>query len=125
MAKVLLVTQEGSFGRKLSNLNSAHGIESDLCDGLGDAILRLRDHHYRAVVVDVEEGTVAPAETIGTMKAISPGISIIAIIDKNRLELEKDIREQGVFYYLVKPVEDREYLDAVNQALEYSNSCAV
>ena len=125
MAKVLILTQDGLFGKRLSSLTSAYEIESDLCTGLGEAILKLRDHHYHAAVVDVGEGGADPADTIGAMKAVSPGISIIAITDENRLELEKHIREHGVFYYLVKPVDEREYTEAVNKALEFSGSCAV
>jgi len=125
MAKVLILAQDGLFGKKLSNLASAYGIDSDLCQGLGEAILRLRNHRYHAAVIDLGQEAMDPADVIGAVKAISPGVSVIAITDENRLELEKDVREQGVFYYLVKPIDEREYTEAVNRALEYSNSCAV
>ncbi|MFQ5905256.1 MAG: response regulator [bacterium] len=125
MARVLILAQDGLFGKKLSDLVSAYGIESDLCQGLGEAILRLRNHRYYTAVIDISHEAMDPADAIGAIKAISPGLSVIVITDENRLELEKDIREQGVFYYLVKPLDEREYTEAVNRALEYSNSCAV
>ena len=124
MARVLILTHDGLFGRRLSTLISAYGIEADPCQSLGEATLRLRDYHYHAVVVDLGENSMDPADAIGAMKAISPGISVIAITDQNRLELEKDIRKQGVFYYLVKPIDEREYVEAVNRALQYSSSFA-
>ncbi len=124
MARVLILTHDGLLGRKLSNLVSAYGIEADACQSLGEAILRLRDYHYHAAVVDIGEDAIDPADAIGAMKAISPGISVIAITDQNRLELEKDVRKQGIFYYLVKPIDEREYAEAVNRALEYSSSFA-
>ncbi|TET78114.1 response regulator [candidate division TA06 bacterium] len=125
MARVLIVEQDVLFGERLRDLTSAQGIEPDLCQGLGEAILKLREHHYHALVVDIDQESLDPADVIGVLKAVSPGVSVIAITDENRLEMEKHVREQGIFYYLVKPVEEREYAEAVNRALQYSDSFAV
>lgn len=125
MAKVLIVERDVLFGKRLRDLTSAQGIEPDICQGLGEAIIKLKEHHYYALVVDIDQESLDPADVVGVLKAISPGVSVIVITDQNRLEMEKHVREQGVFYYLVKPVEGREYAEAVNRALQHSNSFAV
>jgi len=91
MARVLILTHDGLFGRRLSTLISAYGIDADPCQSLGEATLKLRDFHYHAVVVDIGENSMDPADAIG---------------------------------YLVKPIDEREYIEAVNRALQYSSSFA-
>ena len=125
MARVLIVEQDILFGKRLRDLTSAQGIEPDMCQGLGEAILRLKEHHYHALVVDIDQESLDPVDVIGVLKAISPGASVIAITNENRLEMEKHVRELGIFYYLVKPVEEREYAEAISRALQRSSSFTV
>ena len=57
-------------------------------------------------------------DAIRIMKQIVPDVLIIAVSDEKPLELEKELRQSGLYYYLTKPITDGELTEALSGAIE-------
>lgn len=57
-------------------------------------------------------------DAIRIMKQIVPDVLLVAVSDEKPLELEKELRQSGLYYYLTKPITDGELTEALSGAIE-------
>lgn len=67
---------------------------------------------------ELEKGKLDIFSAIQILRKIDPALPVIAIACNDSLELEKNARMAGIFYYLVKPLEANEIRMAVNNAIK-------
>jgi len=61
-----------------------------------------------AVVLGVGPKTLANLEVIPVLRDLKAGVPVIVIATEDSLEMERSVREKGIFYYLVHPVDSDE-----------------
>ncbi len=63
-------------------------------------------------------GDISVTDAIRIMKQIVPELLIVAVSDEKPLELEKELRRSGLYYYLTRPFTDSELTEALSGAIE-------
>lgn len=70
-----------------------------------------------AVVLGMSLHNLSDLDVIAVIRAVKPDLPVIVIAEEDSLALERSIRQHGIFYYLVHPVEEAE-ARAVLQAVQ-------
>jgi len=63
-------------------------------------------------------GDIGVTDAIRIMKQIVPDVLIVAVSEEKPLQLEKELRQSGLYYYLTKPMTDGELTEALSGAIE-------
>lgn len=63
-------------------------------------------------------GDIGVTDAIRIMKQIVPELLIVVLSDETPLEMEKELRQSGLYYYLTKPIADGELTEALSGAIE-------
>lgn len=103
--KVLVVEKDDSLAGLLRALLENWGYETQHCTRGKEAVRLFRIGDYDMVLMELLLPDMNAVELISTLKEISPDVRIVAMTGKNSKELEARIREQGILYYMVKPLE--------------------
>jgi DNA-binding NtrC family response regulator len=67
-------------------------------------------------------GEISTKELVHIIKMLDPDLPIIVAAEKESLEVEKEIRLAGIFYYMVKPFNQDEILSILHELLTKSKS---
>ena len=118
MKSVLIVEHDPSYRKRLQDIASQFSEVTDTCFRTWQAIEMVQTKSYSSVVVDLDQDGIDPVDAIEVIKGISPGTAIIAVTERNKLELEKDVRREGIFYYMIKPLDDDEFREAIEMAVD-------
>lgn len=118
MGSVLIVDHDPEYRRRLFDIAREFSADADFCSRTWQAIEMVQTKNYTSVVVDLDQDGIDPVDAIEVIKGISPGTAIIAVTERNRIELEKDVRREGIFYYMVKPLDDDEFREAIERAVD-------
>lgn len=74
--------------------------------GSGKEALELfSSHSFDLILLDIFLPDTMAYELIPRFRAVSPGIGIVTMTGNSSRELELKIREKGILYYMVKPIE--------------------
>jgi DNA-binding response OmpR family regulator len=119
--RVLIIEGDTESGENLLNLTRKSGLEADLCLRVGEGLGKLVHNPYTCVVLDVDSVEIDPLDALSAVKGISPRVFIIALTQNDEISFEKEIRMGGIFYYLTKPVEEKEYAEVLLRASTISS----
>ena len=122
MERVLVVEKNGGTAQPVVGVASGIGLGVDICEGADQAMDMLRSCKYSSVFVDIDTTGRNPVEIVGAFKNASPGTSIITFTAQNHLELERGIRNEGVYYYIVGPTSETELKEALEGAVRAGNN---
>lgn len=64
--------------------------------------------HPLAVVLGVCNATLSHLDVIPVLRAIRSELPVIVIAEEDSLDLERAVRQNAIFYYLVHPLQRRE-----------------
>lgn len=82
-----------------------------------DFLLEILDKRVDLTIIDVDLAGLPTAKTIQIFKKCRPRVPVIVISDDYSVETGSRIMEQGVFYYLYKPLEYDRLKEIVQSAL--------
>lgn len=82
-----------------------------------DFLLEILDKRVDLTIIDVDLSGLPTAKTIQIFKKCRPRVPVIVISDDYSVETGSRIMEQGVFYYLYKPLEYDRLKEIVQSAL--------
>ncbi|MCH7760884.1 response regulator [candidate division TA06 bacterium] len=114
--RVLIIEGDGQSGQNLLDLTRKFGLEADLCEKVAEGLGKLVHIPYACVVLDMDSVEINPVEALIALKGISPRSYIVALTGNDEIGFEKEIRLKGVFYYLTKPIEEKEFEEVVMRA---------
>jgi DNA-binding NtrC family response regulator len=120
--RILIICDDDKRRDELVGYTSVFGMPSESCSWSDLALKRLKSFRFSAVVVDVESETLSPEDCITLAKAAAPYTPIIVVARENSLDAEKSVRQMGIFYYLVRPLDKEEYVEALGDAMEFATS---
>lgn len=78
---------------------------------------RAVSHHPLAFVLGVGRETISRLEVIPVIRAVGTEPPIIVIAEEESLDVEREARRMGIFYYLVRPVDGTEVAAVFKDAL--------
>lgn len=101
--KVLLVEDDPITAAAIAETIEQWDHHAERVSAGGEALQRIRKHLYDLVLLDIFLPDCRGDDLIREFKHIRPEIGIVTMTGHNSRELELFVRQQGVFYYMIKP----------------------
>lgn len=91
-------------------------------DSLVDVAHQAATRRPTAVFLGVGDDTLGHLDVIRTIHAVRNDLPVIVIGDHDSLELERRVRQQTIFYYLVHPIDRTEAGAVLGDVLRHAGS---
>lgn len=121
MDRILIADDDKFFREKLRLELAQQGYNVDAVKDGEDAVRKCQGASYSVLIVDAHLETISGAEVIIAVKKAGHELPVIVITGDHSLELERELRSLGIFYYLIKPFGMREMLEVVESAMIIGN----
>jgi len=122
---VIVADRDVEVRKQLFLLLSAKGYEVKTTDSASDLIREL-PKTLGIIILDSELSGMKAYEMIPLMKRVNPKLPIIVMSASGSLELAQRIRNEGIFFYAMKPIDADEIGSVVESAfkkLEHETQC--
>jgi CheY-like chemotaxis protein len=106
--KVLIFETNSVSAAVITELSTTGVYEFEISGTVDDLLMKVNQKKYHLVLLNIDLSQYTRSELIPKLKEIQPDIKIVAMTDYNSRELELNIRQQGVSFYIVKPVTKKE-----------------
>src|SRR5690554_4823588 len=116
--KILLVDDDPSMLQLLTMRLAALGYRTEACSAGNEALASLRRELSDVVVTDLRMEPMDGMALFGHIQRRWPNIPVIMLTAHGSIREAVQATQQGLFSFLTKPVDNRELLRAVEQALE-------
>ncbi len=113
---VLIALQEDGWIKSLSTFLHHLGYRVETAKQVGEVIRKVRREPIHVVILEDEMEEVMAADLIPIFKRMDERIQIIVLSSEVSLGLIKRLREAGIFYQAMKPVDLQEIRSAVECA---------
>jgi DNA-binding response OmpR family regulator len=114
----VLVCQEGTRDNGfLSQALSRQGFDVVFVQGTQAALRELSTSRYRVLLLGVQGEIQEVRDFILRVRALHKELALLTMVDDDSLETQKMIRQEKVFYHLVRPFDEKEIVAAVRSAL--------
>jgi DNA-binding response OmpR family regulator len=100
----------------------AESFEVDTAERAVDAIQRIMRTSYLALILDLKLPGLGGLDAISVVKRFDESLPIIVMTGHASYETEQAARAAGIFYYLVKPFNVDELVEAVRAAVRFRES---
>jgi len=115
---ILIAYQDDLWARSLSTFLHSIGYRVETAKMVSEMIRKVRKGNIRVVLLDDEMEGVKACDLVPLFKKIDDKIQVIVIASGLSLGLVKRLREAGIFYQAMKPVDPEEIKSAVECAFE-------
>jgi DNA-binding NtrC family response regulator len=120
--EILLVSEEipATERAMIENVVAVHGVGIKTADSCKKAVEDLaRNKHSIVILYDFErEGDLKTSEAIRIMKQIVCELLIVAISEERPLEMERELRKSGLYYYLTRPFTEKELKEVISGVIK-------
>ncbi|MDD5680906.1 MAG: sigma-54 dependent transcriptional regulator [Candidatus Omnitrophica bacterium] len=113
--RILIANGDKLSQKSLYEMLCRNGYGVDITRSLPEAIARLNETAYNAVIMDIHE--IDNAEFLKTVNKVSSKSPIIILTSYGNIEFAVNSIKMGAFDYLVKPVEDKKIISSIERAL--------
>jgi len=103
--KILIVEDDPQVTHYITLRLNKWGHASESATTGKEALQAAAKTHYDLVLLDIMLPDSKGYDLIPKFKDINPEINIITMTGHNSRELEQKVRQQGITYYMVKPIE--------------------
>ena len=104
-ARVLIVDDEVDFAQVLSERIEARGLEADIVDSGVEALKRVKERSYDAVILDLAMPELDGIETLKRLLAEQPELQVILLTGQATLEKGIQAVKLGAMEFLEKPAD--------------------
>jgi len=115
---VLIAYQDDFLLGSLSPLSSEQGYQVEATMRMGEITRRIRGNNASVILLDDELEGIKAHDLALFLKRLNPRIQIIAISSMGTLGETKRLREAGIFYQAMKPVDLEEVRSAIACAFD-------
>jgi two-component system, NtrC family, response regulator HydG len=116
--RLLVVDDHPEMARLLKDQLVDHGYLVDTAHGGAEAVRRLREGVYDAVLSDIRMEQVDGLDVLAQAKALQPDLPVILMTAFGGVESAVEAIRQGAYHYLTKPFRLEEVLVFVRRAIE-------
>ena len=113
--EILVVEDDISFSKVIKEALSLWGYGAELVTSGNTALERMRVKLFDVILLDIYLPDCLGYHLIRHFKRIKQKVNIIAMTGYNSRELEKEVRRQGIIYYMIKPFD----LDQIQVILDH------
>lgn len=113
--RVLIVDNDIGFREFLTTELSKDGYEVQIVQRLGDVLEKVLASQASLIITNLQ--ALPNYEAIAMIKKINKNIPIITITDDDSIETERKVRQEGVFFYFVKPFTIEDMKTVISSAL--------
>ncbi len=118
-SKVIFIAyQDDSWVEPLSNLLNDMGYRIKNTKVVSEILSRVRGKDSYVILLDDEMEGIRACDLVPLFKKINPRVQIIVISSEQSVGLVKRLRDTGIFYQAMKPVDLEEIRSAVACAFE-------
>ncbi len=115
--KILIIEHDGDAVSSMkAEMIRKWGYEAERAAMGKEALAMLSRDLYDMVILDIDLPDGEGYDLIPHIKKLHPDSYIVTMTAYNSRDLERNVRAQGVIYYMVKPF----YMDEVKDLLDYS-----
>lgn len=114
--RILLVDDEDDFLKTLADRLKLRGLDAHTAASGEEAILRVQEHEFDTIVVDLSMPGIDGIETIERIKAINPTTEIIMLTGHATVESGVKAMKTGAGDFLQKPVDMPTLLEKIGEA---------
>ena len=116
--RILIADADEVNRNLLADFLSSRDLTVDTVSMGSELIQKIQSIPVDVLIVDIELKGMKGYEVIPIIKRIDPRLRIIVTSSNSSLELARKVREEGVFFYALKPLDFEEILTAVRDALK-------
>ncbi len=118
-SKVILIAyQDDSWVKALSNLLNTKGYRIETTKVVSEVLRKVRGRDIYVVLLDDEMEEIKACDLVPLFKKMNPRVQIIVISSEESVGSVKRLRDAGIFYQAMKPVDLEEIRSAVACAFE-------
>jgi len=117
-SKILIAYQDDSWVKELSSLLNDTGYRIETTKVVSDIIRKVRGRDTSVVLLDDKMEEIKASDLVPLFKKINPRVQIIVISSEESIGWVKRLRDAGIFYQAMKPVDLEEIRSAVACAFE-------
>ncbi len=115
---ILIAYQDDSWIRSLLTLPHNTGYRVEATKLVSDILRKVREKDAYVVLLDDEMEGLNAYDLVPLFKKLNPRLQIILISSEESLGLIKRLRETGIFYHAMKPIDVEEVRTAVDCAFD-------
>ena len=115
---ILIVEDDVDVASVLTETFQHWGYSAENVDTGKGALKKVKQKRFDLILLDIFLPDGKGHELIPKLKELWPKVGIVTMTGYNSRELEMEVREQGILYYMVKPFEIKslkELLDHISQ----------
>lgn len=125
---VLVCERDEGERRRICDLLS-HEYQVVTASKISDALIQIQRGAFILILLSLDGGAssqeLSIIQVISILQKLDPYLLVVIMADEedftgDSLELEREIRTKGIFYYLLKPVEGTELRKVVGEAVRCS-----
>ena len=116
--RILIVDPDTGTAEEFRAMFRAKSYDVEVCKGLTDAVMILRNAKFGCVVMDVELPELMGYEAVPILRAIEPSLAVILTTASNTKEIENRARREGIHYYYIKSFDRKELEQAVDSLFQ-------
>jgi len=117
-SKILIAYQDESWVKELSGLLGDAGYRIETTKVVSEIIRKVRGRDTYVVLLDDKMEEIKAFDLVPLFKKINPRVQIIVISSEESIGGVKRLRDAGIFYQAMKPVDVEEIRSAVACAFE-------
>ena len=115
---VLVVSQEDLWVRSLETFLHKAGYRVEIARGVSEALRRARNGPDRVMILEDEMEGVKACDLVPLLKGKNGGVQVIVVTSDESLGGVRRLRDAGIFYQAMKPVNQEELASAVACAFD-------
>jgi two-component system response regulator HydG len=100
---ILVVEDDVSVCSSLMGIIRQWGYRVENADTCKNALMKVKETRFDLILLDIFLPDGKGHELIPRIKELWPTVGIVAMTGYNSRELEREIRKQGILYYMIKP----------------------
>ncbi len=112
------ISDEGMKGQVFEVLNGIATYSLTWVGESADLLLKILDKDIDLAIIDENLAGMAGSKLIKIIKKSRPRLPLIIISSGNSKEELARVLEQGVFYFIIKPINGEELIEAVDSGLK-------
>ncbi len=115
---IVLAYQDDSWIKPLFASFSGMGYRVETTTSVSEVIRKVRGRGMQVVLLDDQMEEIGACDLVPLFKRLNPRVQIIVISSQESIGLAKRLREAGIFYQAMKPVDPEEIRSAVACAFD-------
>jgi DNA-binding NtrC family response regulator len=115
-AKVLIVDDEKDFSSALADRMTTRGLDVDTVDSGEEAVNRVKDRGYDAVVLDLAMPGMDGIETLKQLLKQNPDLQVILLTGRATVEKGVEAVQEGAVEFLEKPANIDMLMEKIEKA---------